>query len=474
VGELESLVEDHNRKAEEATRADERFRSIFNHSNDGILLVDPARDEILDVNAKACRMLGYSREELLALPMSAIHPHELVRFRAFAQSVHESGEGWTDELSCATKSGGVLSAEISAAMLDVDGRRCLIALVRDTSDRTRLLREQKYLLGEIRTEGRFGSIIGESPALKRVLQQIEMVAPTDASVLIVGESGTGKELVARAIHENSRRNARPLVRVNCPAIPNELFESEFFGHVKGAFTGAGQDRVGRFELADGGTLFLDEIGEIPPRMQSKLLRVLQEGQFERVGESRTRKVDVRIIAATNKDLLRESEAGRFRQDLYYRLCVFPIGIPPLRDRKEDIRPLALHLSRQSCQRLKVPTIRLTREDLRLLELYDWPGNVRELQNVIERAVIVSRSGALRFDLPPTVPPTPDDDNLVPGSMDAIVSDAEMKRRERKNLLAALERTGWKIFGPDGAAMLLGIKPTTLASRIKTMDLKKAD
>jgi transcriptional regulator with GAF, ATPase, and Fis domain len=244
--------------------------------------------------------------------------------------------------------------------------------------------------------------------------------------------------------------------------------------VKGAFTGAIQDRTGRFELADGGTLFLDEIGEIPPRIQSKLLRVLQEGQFERVGESRTRKVDVRILAATNRDLQREAEDGRFRQDLYYRLCVFPIAIPPLRDRKEDIRPLAHHLLRQSCQRLRVPARRMTNEDLRILERYDWPGNVRELQNVIERAVIVSGAGALRFDLPSSGTPVPVATSAASGPGDEVVPDAEMKRRERANIRAALERSGGRIFGPGGAAALLGMKPTTLASRIRKMELARPD
>src|SRR6185295_15978228 len=225
-----------------------------------------------------------------------------------------------------------------------------------------------------------------------------MVAPTNASVLVLGESGTGKELVARAIHDRSPRKNAALVRVNCASIPRELFESEFFGHVRGAFTGAVKDRVGRFELAHGGTLFLDEIGEVPIELQSKLLRVLQEGQFEKVGEDRTRRVDARIIAATNRDLEAEVKAGRFRQDLYYRLGVFPIELPPLRDRAEDIPELAQHFLTQSARKLGVTPQRLSSVQLKELQAYDWPGNVRELQNVIERGIIRSRGGQIELGL----------------------------------------------------------------------------
>src|SRR5262249_26985592 len=264
--------------------------------------------------------------------------------------------------------------------------------------------ENEFLQDEFRAS--FGNIIGHSPALQKVLAQIATVAPTEANVLILGESGTGKELVARAIHDMSARKEHPLVRVNCASIPKELFESEFFGHVRGAFTGAIKDRVGRFELADHGTLFLDEIGEIPLDLQSKLLRVLQEGQFERLGEDRTRTVRVRIIAATNRELLTEAKAGRFRLDLYYRLSVFPIELPPLRERPEDIGPLAAHFVQHSARRLGVERPRLTRAQVQQLEGYDWPGNVRELQNVVERAVILARGGRLQFDLPTRGPSAP--------------------------------------------------------------------
>jgi len=323
--------------------------------------------------------------------------------------------------------------------------------------------ERDYLREEVREAHSFGDIVGKSAALRNVLQQVELVAPTDASVLILGESGTGKELVAREIHKRSPRKDRPMVKVNCASIPHELYESEFFGHVEGAFTGAVKDREGRFQLADGGTLFLDEVGEIPLSLQGKLLRVLQEGEFERVGEEATQRCDVRIIAATNQDLRTEMEARKFRQDLFYRLNVFPVEVAPLRKRKEDIPLLAAHFVALAAAKFNFPLPRLTQANILQLQQYDWPGNVRELQNVVERGVITSGSGALRFELSLDAFP-----NLVPD----VLPDAEMKRRERDNILMALQRTGWKIYGPNGAAELLDLKPTTLASRIKRLGLNR--
>lgn len=334
--------------------------------------------------------------------------------------------------------------------------------------------ERDYLRDEVLEAHEFGDIVGESPALQNVLQQINLVASTDASVMVLGESGTGKELVAREIHRRSLRADRPMVKVNCASIPHELYESEFFGHVRGAFSGAVTDRAGRFELADGGTLFLDEIGEIPIALQSKLLRVLQEGEFERVGDERTHRADVRIIAATNRDLKQEVEAKRFREDLYYRLNVFPIEIASLRQRKEDIAVLATHFVKLSARNLNRPVPRLTRGNILGLQNYDWPGNIRELQNVIERAVITSTTGKLSFELPSdrsarrtriaNVSKATENTEIIP--------DDEMRRRERENLLAALKHTKWKISGESGAAELLGIKPTTLASRMKKMGIKR--
>jgi len=342
--------------------------------------------------------------------------------------------------------------------------------------RHRLQMENAYLREEVLESHGFGDIVGRSPALRAVIDQIDLVAPTEASVLILGESGTGKELVAREIHRRSQRSKQAMIRVNCASIPRELYESEFFGHVRGAFTGAVKDRAGRFELADGGTLFLDEVGEIPLELQSKLLRVLQDGQYERVGDERTRQTDVRIIAATNRNLKQEVEAGRFREDLYYRINVFPIEVTPLRRRRDDIAPLGAHFLELASRKFQHRCPRLTQAHIAQLMSYDWPGNARELQNIIERAVITSRSGVFRFDLPQEAStadvglhhgrPTAGDDTPE------VVPDGEMRRRERENIRAALHQAGWKISGPGGAAELLGMKPTTLASRIKRLGLEK--
>jgi DNA-binding NtrC family response regulator len=327
--------------------------------------------------------------------------------------------------------------------------------------------------GSGKAAGTFGEIIGQSRAWRQIIRQVEMVAPTDATVLVLGETGTGKELIARELHRRSRRKDKPLVRVNCASIPKELYESEFFGHARGAFTSAVKDRIGRFEAAAGGTLFLDEIGEIPLELQSKLLRVLQEKSYERVGEERTRHADVRIVAATNRDLKKEVAAGRFREDLYYRLNVFPMKVAALRDRKEDIPLLATHFIDILVKELGCPRPRLTRAGIETLQNYDWPGNIRELRNVIERAAIFAQGGALDFDLPGTgVDLTSygleDDDEVEP----EYLTDAEMRGRERENLFAVLQKAGWKIKGVDGAAELLGLKPTTLISRIEKMGLKR--
>ena len=316
-------------------------------------------------------------------------------------------------------------------------------------------------------------IIGQSSALRQVLKQIEMVAPTDVTVLILGETGTGKELLARELHRRSRRKDKPLVPVNCACIPKDLYESEFFGHTKGAFTSAVKDRVGRIEAASGGTLFLDEIGEIPLELQSKLLRVLQEKCYERVGEDKTRRADVRIVAATNKDLKAEVKAGRFREDLYYRLNVFPIKATPLKERKEDIPLLAGHFVELLVKELGCPRPRLTQAGVETLQRYDWPGNIREMRSVIERAVIFAAGGALQFDLPLSdSSPNPPAPRVGDRPDQEYLTDSEMQRLERENLFNVLEKTGWKIKGTDGAAELLGIKPTTLISRIEKMGLKR--
>jgi transcriptional regulator with GAF, ATPase, and Fis domain len=335
--------------------------------------------------------------------------------------------------------------------------------------------ENEYLRDEIATVVGQGEIIGSSTTLQKTLGQVELVASTDASVLIQGETGTGKELIARRIHELSDRSQQPLIKVNCASIPRELFESEFFGHVKGAFTGAIKDRAGRFELADKGTLFLDEVGEIPLDLQSKLLRTLQEGSFERIGDERSRQTDVRLIAATNRDLEAECEAGRFRQDLYYRLGVFPVAVPALRDRAEDIPLLAENFLQSAYKRLGCPPLPLKQKHVAQLQAYDWAGNIRELQNVVERAAILSRSGTLHFDLP-NAPASTQEDRPGPTEADAssspIKTYADLKDLERKMILAALQATNGKITGKDGTAQRLGANPSTLTSRMASMGIKR--
>lgn len=334
----------------------------------------------------------------------------------------------------------------------------------------RLEYENDYLREEVTAVLGSHSPIGQSHALLKVLQQIELVGPTDAAVLVQGESGTGKELVARSIHERSPRKERSLIKVNCGAIPENLFESEFFGHARGAFTGAIKDKPGRFELADGGTLFLDEIGELPLAMQAKLLRVLQEHETERVGESRPRKVNVRIVAASNRNLKEEVQAGRFRQDLFYRLSVFPIEVPPLRDRRDDIPILAAHFVRMTANKMNRAAPRFTKRHAEQLIGHDWPGNVRELQNVIERAVILAQGGPLTFEFPNvTVAGSQPAEAPYPESP-ALLTRREWKRLERESIVAALKQCDGRIHGQSGAAKLLDMSPTTLASRIKALGI----
>jgi formate hydrogenlyase transcriptional activator len=336
--------------------------------------------------------------------------------------------------------------------------------------------ENAYLREEVNIAQSFNGIIGKSVALQNILRKIDMVAPIDTNVLITGESGTGKELIAREIHNRSQRSGRPMIKINCAAIPKDLFESEFFGHAKGAFTGAVKDRDGFFQTADGGTLFLDEVSEIPIDLQGKLLRVLQESEYQRVGEEKVRKVDVRIISATNRRLEDEVVAGRFREDLYYRLNVFPFVSPPLRDRKEDIPLLAKHFLNLCAQKFNRPQVKLAAQDVTALNQYDWPGNIRELQNVIERAVITSQSGRLQLDVPANLGagPSGSPELAGPASGRKIMTDAELRRIEKDNLLEALKLCNGKIYGPAGASEMLGIKPTTLISRMKKMGIAKRE
>ncbi|HSE86932.1 MAG TPA: sigma 54-interacting transcriptional regulator [Candidatus Binatia bacterium] len=341
-----------------------------------------------------------------------------------------------------------------------------------------LAAEAAYLREEIKSVYRFDQILGQSQALKRVLEDVEQVAVTDTTVLILGETGTGKELIARGIHGASRRSDKPLITINCAAIPAALMESEFFGHEKGAFTGATQKREGRFELADHGTIFLDEIGELSLDLQAKILRVLQEGEFAPVGSSQTKKVDVRVIAATNRDLNQTVRDGGFREDLYYRLNVFPIEVPPLRERDDDILLLASAFAAKFAQRIGRRIEPLSEECKQRLMGYPWPGNVRELQNVIERAVITSRDGRLNLDraLPDagghSIPEKRPAEEITAEISKRILRIRDLQHLERENILRALESTAWRVAGKDGAAALLGMNPSTLNSRIRALRIQR--
>jgi len=334
--------------------------------------------------------------------------------------------------------------------------------------------QTEYLQAEIRALHDFDEIIGQSAALRQVLGDVAQVAVTDATVLIQGETGTGKELFARAIHAASKRRDQPLVTVNCAAIPATLIESEFFGHEKGAFTGATTRRDGRFALADGGTIFLDEVGELPLELQSKLLRVLQEGTFEPVGGAATRKVSVRVVAATNRDLAREVAENRFRQDLFYRLNVFPLRLPPLRERAGDIPAMASAFAQRYAQRIGKSVAALTSEDTRRLQGYGWPGNVRELQNVIERAVVTAVGNRLNLDraLPEVAPVAGHASPAAAVDVSSIRTLKELEELERNNLLRALEASQWRISGQHGAATMLGMNPSTLRSRMKALGVQQ--
>jgi transcriptional regulator with GAF, ATPase, and Fis domain len=379
-----------------------------------------------------------------------------------------------------TAEGGTFPAEATMSLFEVHGRFNYTLILRNVNERLEAERrirsltdETEYLRAELRELGRSGEIVGRSERLLQVLHDVQQVGPADTTVLILGETGTGKELFARALHAASRRREQVLVKVNCAAIPAALIESEFFGHERGAFTGATGKRDGRFTLADGGTIFLDEVGELPLELQGKLLRVLQEGEFEPVGSSRTRKVDVRVIAATNRDLRRAVAEGKFREDLYYRLSVFPILLPPLRERGDDLLLLADEFARQFAGRMGRTVAPLTPAMAARLTAYSWPGNVRELQNVIERAVITARDGQLNLEraLPAVDPPEVE----VPaggGAAAELLTVEDLARLERENLLRALERTGWQVAGDTGAARLLGVAPSTLSSRMKALGVRR--
>ncbi|MGD8861836.1 MAG: sigma 54-interacting transcriptional regulator [Myxococcales bacterium] len=460
------------------------------HAVDAILWIDSS-GRVRRANATVEQVYGYGLGDLPTL-----HVQELLAEGDGRPWLPGRGEGEARrhfEARVRTRGGDELPVDVAITEIEQDGERFACAFLRDITDlkhtearlrealsevealKNRLQAENVYLQDEIRREHDFDEIVGQSEALSRVLVSVQDVAETDATVLILGESGTGKELVARAIHGRSPRRDRPLVKVNCAALPANLIESELFGHEKGAFTGAVARRVGRFELADRGTIFLDEVGELPLELQAKLLRVLQEGELERLGDARPRRVDVRVIAATNQALAESVERGRFRADLYYRLNVFPIEMPPLRERRGDVRLLAHHFARKYGRKLGRAVERIPEAAMGELEAYPWPGNVRELQNVIERAVIVSRGRELALAAPLLAPaPRPGQDGAVasaasPGKAGPAPTLGEV---EQTMIREALTACGGVIGGKRGAAARLGIPPSTLRERMRKYGIER--
>lgn len=481
-------------------RIEQQNRLILGAVGEGIYGLD-AKGQTTFINPAAERILGWSAADMVGHDAHQLFHHSHRDGSCFAVQecpIHASfSDGQVHRVDNEVfwhKNGEAIAVEYTSTPIFEMGRLVgAVVLFRDIRERQRaeqrlrealneveqlkqrLEVENQYLQEEIKAERNHHEIVGESPAVLHLIRQIELVAPTDANVLINGESGTGKELIARAIHASSRRSDRPLIRVNCAAIPRDLFESEFFGHVKGAFTGAVNARMGRFELADGGTLFLDEVGEIPLELQSKLLRVLQDQQFERVGDNVTRVVDVRVIAATNRDLRAMIAEGRFREDLYFRLNVFPVRSVPLRERIDDIPLLAGHFLRRASLAFNKTGVRLPLAQVELLKRYAWPGNIRELENVIERQMIVSQDGRLRFDdllvAGARVQDSPPVEQTEAGEP---VADELLQLKLRSNALAMLKLTAGKVSGEGGAAQLLGLKPTTLASRLRKWGIDPRD
>ncbi len=483
-------------EATDQAKANFKYRDLY-RSTPAMLHTVDTNGCIVAVTDHWLQKMGYGRDEVVGRPIVDFFSTAFRKKYAGnrLQKLIEGGEFSNEERQMVTKDGIVLELLMSAVSdKDASGRvsRMLVAskdvtkrnraeralrklLAENARLREELEQERDYLREEVNVAMNFGRMVGKSQALKFMMAQVEAVSQTPSSVLILGESGVGKELVARAIHAQSPRADGPLVKVNCASIPKDLFESEFFGHVKGAFTGAHRDRVGRFQLADGGTIFLDEVGEIPIELQGKLLRVLQESEFERVGDDITKSVDVRVIAATNRDLERLVMSGKFREDLFYRLSVFPIEVPPLRNRGDDVIQLAQHFLDATCNDFGRKPMMLTRNQADEIRSYDWPGNVRELKNVIERAVILSRGKFLRLDL--SLPHGTGDTEERTGQGElttgqSILTERDLKQLQKKNLLAALGQTNWRVSGKDGAAALLGVRPTTLADRIKSFGLRR--
>ena len=477
-------------RAEAARRdSDEQLSAVFNCALDAIVTVDSELCIVL-CNDAAQRIFDSSESRLIGTSLQTYFSEDgadrlRTLMRALSSGQHQESYLWVPgEITARAAGGRTFRAEATLSRCELQGADCFTVILHDINARLEaeaqikeLTDRAQYLEEELRALYPPDEIIGKSPVLIRALDDVRQVSGTDATVLVLGETGTGKELFARAIHQSSMRSDKPLVKVSCAALPTGLIESELFGHEKGAFTGAISRRIGRFTLADGGTIFLDEVGELPLDLQAKLLRILQEGEFEPLGSSESLKVDVRVIAATNRDLAHAVASGEFREDLYYRLNVFPLNVPPLRERNGDIPTLAHSFLDRFARGIGRPMSPLTESDCRLLSGYPWPGNVRELENVIERAVITAVGG--RVNLTRALPESISGDvanpvRVPPGDFDAgpIRTQAEIQTLERGNILRALEETNWRIAGAGGAAERLDMKPSTLSSRIKALGLHR--
>jgi PAS domain S-box-containing protein len=467
--------------------SEEKLRRLIDGAMDAIIELDqnlsitmmnPAAEKLF--GGAASRFRGERLEHLLGVDATR-------RLDELARELERRTDGarhlWVPGPFMAKPHGGVqFFAEATLSRHEAVGQSFFTVILRNVEDRVRAERrlaslsaQAEYLRAEIEEDHGFDEIVGKSPALRATLQAVAQVAQTDATVLILGETGTGKELFSRAIHKRSQRRDSPLIKVNCAAIPATLIESEFFGHEKGAFTGATQRRDGRFALADGGTILLDEIGELPLELQGKLLRILQEGEFEPVGGSRTRRVDVRVLAATNRDLDRAVKEGTFREDLYYRLSVFPLRLPPLREREDDVVIIAENIIENLSRRMGRRVEPLSAPAAAALKSYPWPGNVRELRNVIERALITSGNAPLRLDhvlpLAGAAPAAAYTSSPACAARE-IMDERRLREIERANMIAALEQKAWRVGGENGAARLIGISPSTFKSRMKALEIKR--
>jgi PAS domain S-box-containing protein len=465
---------------------EEQLSLLLQSAMDAILVLDGAI-RVVRVNPAAARLLGGAEADLVGAPIGEfLASQSAAAVETFVREIASRPEGrqqlWVpQDFVVRRRDQTVFPAEATLSRFESRGRTFHTLILRNVNDRLEaerqiqlLTQETEYLREAVRDVPGHGDLLGRSDAMQAVYAAIHQVGRTDTTVLVTGETGTGKELVARSIHRASDRADRPLVLVNCAAIPSTLIESEFFGHERGAFTGAVSRREGRFSLANGGTIFLDEIGELPLELQAKLLRVLQEGEFEPLGGTKTFRVNVRVVAATNRDLKQMCADGIFRDDLYFRLSVFPVHLPALREREHDVELLAIEFVKRFARRMGKRIHPLAEDQLKRLRAYDWPGNVRELQNVIERAVILSKGSRLELEraMGATGSSVGSPMPLEPDPTDRILTAKEWLELERVNLRRALQSCGWRVAGERGAARLLGIPPSTLSSRIKALGIQK--